>query len=151
MTTMTMTHSTDQIQAAIVETFKTLPDWDSRYKHIIQLGKQLPNMADADKTADNIVKGCQSQVWMTASLNDDGTITFIADSDAVIVRGLISLILRLYSGQTPQTILETRPSFIDDIEMTQHISAQRSNGLHAMIKQIQFYAIAYKMKLEQGL
>lgn len=137
------------IQDAIVAEFEAFKDWDSRYKHLIQLGKALPNLPDTDKTEDNIVKGCQSQVWMITELKPDGNLYFYADSDAMIVRGLIALLLRVYSGHPPKAIMATRPSFIDRIQMTQHISAQRSNGLHAMIKQIQFYALAYQMKLEQ--
>jgi len=141
--------NTIAIQDAIVAEFEAFGDWDARYKHIIELGKNLDPFPETARTEDNIVKGCQSQVWMIAHLEAD-KMMIQADSDALIVRGLIALILRLYSGQTPDTILTTKPEFIERINMGQHLSMTRSNGLAAMIKQIQFYALAFKMKLAQG-
>ncbi len=135
-------------QAAIVTQFNALPDWDARYKYIIDLGKQLPSLPDADKNDDNIVRGCQSQVWMVAS-EDGGKVYFKADSDALIVRGLVALILQVYSGQPPEAILANPPEFINQIDMGKHLSMQRSNGLAAMVKQIQMYALGYKVKLAQ--
>ncbi len=135
-----------QIQDQIVQEFEALNDWDVRYKHIIQLGKNLPDFPDSARLEENLIKGCQSQVWMTAELKEDGRVCFQADSDAMIVRGLVSLLLRLYSGQPPETILATVPEFFERIEMGKHLSMQRSNGLHAMIKQMKFYALAFQMK-----
>jgi cysteine desulfuration protein SufE len=135
-------------QQAIVEQFAQLPDWDARYKYIIDLGKQLPGVEDAHKTDDNIVRGCQSQVWMVAD-ESDGKVIFKADSDALIVRGLIALIVQVYSGQSPEDILAHPPEFINQIDMGKHLSMQRSNGLAAMVKQIQMYALGYKVKLAQ--
>jgi len=138
------------IQNQIVDEFNAFTDWDARYKHIIELGKALPDFPEAARTEDNIVKGCQSQVWMLAELSDDGRVVFEADSDAMIVRGLVSLLLRVYSNQPPAVILQTDPEFIDRINMSQHISMQRSNGLFAMIKQMKFYALAFQMKAAQA-
>ncbi len=135
-------------QAAIVAKFNQLPDWNARYKYIIDLGKQLPSLPDEHKTEDNIVRGCQSQVWMVAD-EQDGMVIFTADSDALIVKGLIALILQVYSGQPPEAILANPPEFINQIDMGKHLSMQRSNGLAAMVKQIQMYALGYKVKLAQ--
>lgn len=135
-------------QHAIVNQFNALPDWDTKYAHIIDLGKKLPPLDESHKTEDNIVRGCQSQVWMVSELDGDKVI-FKADSDALIVKGLIALILSVYSGQTPADILANPPSFLEDIDMGKHLSMQRSNGLAAMVKQIQMYALAYKVKLGQ--
>lgn len=146
----TMPVSPDDIQNQIVEEFEAFKDWDERYKHIIDLGKALPEFPEEARTEDNIVKGCQSQVWMIADLQD-GNMVIKADSDAMIVRGLVSLVLRLYSGQPPAVVLQTKPEFIERINMGQHLSMQRSNGLAAMIKQIQFYALAFQAKVAAGL
>ncbi len=145
MTVMT----TQEIQDGIVREFEALSDWDARYRHLIQLGKNLPDFPESARVEENIIKGCQSQVWMLAELKPDGIIEFQADSDAMIVRGLVSLLLRLYSGQTPDVILATAPEFLERIDMGKHLSMQRSNGLHAMMKQMKFYALAFKMK--QGI
>lgn len=143
---MTNALSIQDTQHQLIEEFLHITDWDARYAHIIELGKALPKLDDALKTDDNIVRGCQSQVWMVSQYNDDNTITFQADSDALIVRGLIAMILRVYNGYTPDDILATPPEFLEKMELGKHISMTRSNGLAAMIKQIQFYAMAYKAK-----
>ncbi len=144
------TKSLAEIQDEIVAEFESLKDWDERYKHIIDLGRKLPKFPEEHRVEKNMVKGCQSQVWMVADLADDGRVYFQADSDAMIVRGLIALLLRLYSGHAPDEILSARPEFVERINMSQHISMTRSNGLFAMIKQIQLYALAFKMKQQQG-
>lgn len=137
-------------QAAIIEEFNQLPDWDARYKHIIDLGKALPALPEEHRVESNLVRGCQSQVWMVAELDDEAKVQFLADSDALIVRGLVALILRVYSGQPPQEILTHPPDFIEKIEMGKHLSMQRSNGLAAMMKQIQLYALAFQTKLQMA-
>lgn len=141
--TMTNTASITETQHELVNEFLAIDDWDARYAHIIELGKALSPLADEHKTDDNIVRGCQSQVWMVSNY-ENGLVTFKADSDALIVRGLIAMILRVYSGHTPDDILANPPEFLEKMELGKHISMTRSNGLAAMIKQIQFYAMAYK-------
>lgn len=139
--------SIDAIQQEIICEFEGLKEWTDRYKHIIALGKQVNSFPEEHKKDQNIVKGCQSRVWLHAELENDGCIHFFADSDAAIVRGLIALLLRFYSGQTPDTILTTPPAFIQKIGMDQHLSMTRSNGLASMVKQMKIYAMAYKSKL----
>ncbi len=121
--------------------------WEDRYRHIIDLGKSLPPMREDDKTEDLKVRGCQSQVWLKAELRPDRTLHFIADSDALIVKGLIAMLLRIYSDRTPQEILASDPDFIRELGLAQHLSPSRANGLNAMIKQIKYYALAFQMKL----
>ncbi|MEX2604273.1 MAG: SufE family protein [Gracilimonas sp.] len=132
-----------EIQNRIVREFELLQDWPERYKYIIKLGDKLEPISEADKTEDNLVKGCQSQVWLNAEMQDDKVI-FKADSDAAITKGLVALMVRFYSGQTPEVILETKPEFIDKIGMAQHLSPTRANGLSSMVKQMKIYAMAFK-------
>ncbi|MGM0587891.1 MAG: SufE family protein [Bacteroidota bacterium] len=145
-----MPKSVDDIQDRIVREFELLSDWTERYKYIIKLGDKLDPLDEKHKIEENLVRGCQSQVWLVADQNDDGTITFKADSDAAIVKGLVSLMVRLYSGQKPDTILNTNPEFIGRIGMEKHLSPTRSNGLASMVKQMKIYAMAYKSKQEQA-
>ncbi|MBK8189177.1 MAG: SufE family protein [Vampirovibrionales bacterium] len=140
---------TDALQEAIVAEFSALESWDARYRHLIELGRRLPAFPQTLHDDNHLVRGCQSQVWMHVTLSDQGYIQLIADSDALIVRGLVALLLRIYSDQTPETILATRPTFIERIEMSRHISMQRANGLAAMIKQIQLYALAFQLQRAQ--
>lgn len=135
-------------QDEIIQEFDRYSDWTDKYKYLIALGKDLPSMQEEHKTDDNIVKGCQSRVWLHANLEDQ-KIAFTADSDAAIVRGLIALLLRFYSGRTPDEILMTQPEFFKKIGMDQHLSMTRSNGLASMIKQMKIYAMAYKAKLSR--
>jgi cysteine desulfuration protein SufE len=144
-----MGQSIAEKQAAITASFNAIEDWESRYRKIIQLGKAMPDMPEALKTESNKVKGCQSQVWLHAAL-DDGRIVFQADSDAAIVRGLIGLLLEVYSGQPPAEILAADETFIDEIGLIEHLSQTRSNGLSAMIKQIKYYALAYDALLKRA-
>jgi cysteine desulfuration protein SufE len=137
-----------EVQDDIIQEFDRYSDWTDKYKYLIALGKDLPSMEEAHKTDDNIVKGCQSRVWLHADLEDQ-KIDFTADSDAAIVRGLIALLLRFYSGRTPDEILMTQPDFFKKIGMDQHLSMTRSNGLASMIKQMKIYAMAYKTKLSR--
>lgn len=130
-----------------VELFIKIEDWQDRYKKIIDLGKSLPPMREEFKIETNKVKGCQSQVWLGVDFKD-GLIYFEGDSDASIVKGIVALLLGVYSGSTPDEILSTKPTFIEDIGLKQHLSMSRSNGLNSMIKQITIYAMAFKAKLQ---
>jgi cysteine desulfuration protein SufE len=135
----------EQRQDRIIREFKVLDDWMDKYKHIIQLGTQLNPLSPEDKNDSNLVKGCQSQVWLVASYNN-GQVKFEADSDAAITKGLIALVVRLYSKQSPEQILKTQPRFIHEIGMTEHLSPTRANGLASMIKQMKIYAMAFASK-----
>jgi cysteine desulfuration protein SufE len=145
-----MPKSVGEIQDRIVREFELLSDWTERYKYIIKLGKKLEPLEEEHKIEENLVRGCQSQVWLVAEQDGEGNVQFRADSDAAIVKGLVSLMVRLYSGQTPQTILDTEPQFIERIGMEKHLSPTRSNGLVSMVKQMKIYAMAYKSKEEQA-
>lgn len=135
----------EQRQDRIIREFKVFDDWMDKYKHIIQLGTQLNPLSPEDKNDSNLVKGCQSQVWLVASYNN-GQVKFEADSDAAITKGLIALVVRLYSKQSPEQILKTQPRFIHEIGMTEHLSPTRANGLASMIKQMKIYAMAFASK-----
>jgi len=128
----------------IADDFSRFTDWESRYKHIIEVGKLLPAYPENFRSDEWKVKGCQSQVWLKPELLSSGEILFYADSDALIVKGLVSLLHQLYSGATPSEILETQPDFIASLGLTQHLSPSRSNGLFSMIKQIKYYAAAFQ-------
>jgi cysteine desulfuration protein SufE len=129
----------------IIKEFELLQDWPERYKYIIKLGDKLDPLPEEARVEDNLVKGCQSQVWLTASMEDDNVI-FKADSDAAITKGLVSLMVRFYSGRKPDVIIEKKPEFIDKIGMSQHLSPTRANGLASMVKQMKIYAMAFKAK-----
>jgi cysteine desulfuration protein SufE len=132
-------------QNEIVAEFSGLTDWEDRYKKLIELGKALPNLPDSKKLDDFKVKGCQSQVWIHARM-EDGHILFEADSDALLVRGLVALLLRVYSNATPAEILSTPPDFVKEIGLESKLSPSRANGLISMIKQMKFYAMAFSLK-----
>lgn len=138
-----------EIQQSIIDEFQSFSDWTDRYKHIIKQGRNLEPLDDKYKVEENLVRGCQSQVWLHTSL-EDGKVIFEADSDAAITKGLVALMVRLYSGQEPETIIATPPEFIKKIGMQQHLSPTRSNGLASMVKQMKIYAMAYKSKLAEG-
>ena len=125
--------------------FLGFPDWESRYKHLIELGKKLPEMDSSLKIESNKIKGCQSQVWLSAH-ELDGKIFFSADSDASIVKGIVALLVYVYSESTFDEILTTKPIFLEEIGLKEHLSMSRANGLTAMVKQITFYAMAFKVK-----
>lgn len=131
----------------IVEEFALFDSWDDKYEYIIDLGKKLPPLAVEHKIDGNKVKGCQSTVWLAASLRD-GKVYFEADSDAVIVKGLISMLIRVLSGRTPDEILNAPLNFINEIGMTTHLAQTRSNGLLSMVKQMKNYALAFKIKMQ---
>lgn len=122
-------------------------DWMERYEYMIELGKSLPLIDEASKTDDNLIKGCQSKVWVSAKL-EDSKIVFSADSDAIITKGIIAILIRVFSNQTPQAIIEADTDFIDEIGLKEHLSPTRANGLVSMIKQIKMYAIAYQTQLQ---
>lgn len=134
---------------ALVKDFTQFKDWEDRYRHLIDLGKKLPAMNEAEKTESNKVKGCQSQVWLSAKL-ENGKIFFEADSDASIVKGIVALLVEVYSGSTPDEILMTKPTFLEDLGLREHLSMSRANGLNSMMKQISFYAMAFKAKMQMG-
>lgn len=134
-------------QERIVREFSLLEDWQERYKHIIRLGQKMPALDPKHQVEENLVRGCQSQVWLIASLQD-GNVLFEADSDAAITKGLVALLVRFYSGETPETILSTEPTFIQKIGMQEHLSPTRSNGLISMVRQMKIYAMAFKSKVE---
>lgn len=136
----------NEIQDEIIEEFEGLTDWMDRYAYIIDLGNTLPDYPEALKTPENLIEGCQSRVWIDAKEEADGELKFEADSDALIVKGIVALLLRVLSGHTPQEILDADLYFIDKIGLKEHLSPTRSNGLVSMVKQIHNYALAYKTK-----
>lgn len=133
----------------LIGEFAGFGDWEDRYKHIIKLGKELPPMNEDYRVEKNKVKGCQSQVWLYPELKE-GKVYFHADSDAAIVKGIIAVLLSVYNGATPDEILATKPTFLDDIGLREHLSMSRANGLSAMLKQISMYAIAFKARAQMG-
>ncbi|MFN7013158.1 MAG: SufE family protein [Bacteroidia bacterium] len=132
-------------QKEIIDEFEFLTDWMEKYEHIIELGKSLPLIQEQYKTENNIIKGCQSRVWLHADLID-GKVIYTADSDAIITKGMIALMIRALSGLTPDEIINAELHFIDKIGLKEHLSPTRSNGLLSMIKQMKLYAIAFKAK-----
>lgn len=136
----------NETQDEIVEEFTLLDDWMDRYQLLIDMGEELAPLPDACKTEQNLIDGCQSRVWLDARLADDGHITFRAESDALIVKGIVSLLVRVLSGHTPQEILDAELYFIDRIGLHEHLSPTRSNGLVAMVKQMRLYALAFQSK-----
>ncbi len=132
----------EEIQQEIIEEFSMYEDWMDKYGYLIELGNDLDDLDPKDKNDQNIIKGCQSRVWLVADLVN-GKIIFRGESDAVIVKGLVALLLRVVTGRTPKELLENELHFIDDIGLKQHLSPTRSNGLVAMVKQIKLYAVAY--------
>jgi cysteine desulfuration protein SufE len=137
-----------QIQDEIIADFAFFGDWMDKYEYIIQLGKELPMIDEQYKTEENLIKGCQSRVWMHAEIRD-GRLFFTADSDAIITKGLVSLVIKVLSSQTPKDIVEANLYFVDAIGLSSHLSPTRSNGLLSMIKQIKLYALAYQAKSVQ--
>jgi len=135
----------EDIQKEIIEDFDLFEDWMQRYEFIIEMGKSLPLINDNNKTEDNLIKGCQSKVWLHADYENEKLI-FSADSDAILTKGIISLLLRVYSDQTPENILKADPFFIDEIGLKEHLSPTRANGLLSMVKQIKLLALAYQTK-----
>jgi cysteine desulfuration protein SufE len=135
-----------EIQEEIIDEFSMFDDWMDRYEYIIDLGKSLPIIHDQYKLDENLIKGCQSKVWLFSELENE-TIKYTADSDAILTKGIAALLLRVYSGQKPSDILTAETSFIDKIGLKEHLSPTRANGLVSMVKQIKMYAIAQQTKL----
>ncbi len=132
-------------QQEIVEEFEMFEDWMQKYEYLIELGKSLPLIDEQHKTDDNLIKGCQSKVWLHAE-NDGNKVTYTADSDAIITKGLIALMIRSLSNQTPQEIVAADMSFIDEVGLKEHLSPTRANGLVSMIKQMKYYALALQAR-----
>lgn len=141
-----MTMEIEEIQNEIIDEFSMFEDWEERYQYMIDLGKDLPLIDAQYKTDDNLIKGCQSKVWVHADLVDN-QIIFTADSDAIITKGIIAILIRTFSNQNPQDIITANTDFIDQIGLKDHLSPTRANGLVSMIKQLKMYAIAYQTKL----
>lgn len=142
---MSTPQTIQETEKEIVEEFSLFDSWDDKYEYIIDLGKKLPELDAKHKTDENRVRGCQSTVWLVADYKD-GKVFFKAESDAVIVKGLISMLIRVLSGHTPDEIINAKLGFIQEIGMTTHLAQTRSNGLVAMVKQMKNYALAYKVK-----
>ena len=140
-------NSIQETQEEIVDEFALFDEWMDKYEHIIELGKDLPLIDEQYKTDENLIKGCQSKVWLHAALKD-GKIIFTADSDAIITKGIVGLVIRVFSNHTPQEIIDADLFFIDQIGLQEHLSPTRSNGLLSMLKQIRMYAIAFNSKFE---
>ena len=133
------------IQEEIIDEFSMFDDWMERYEYIIELGKTLPLIDKNHKTEDNIIKGCQSKVWVNGEMIED-KIVFTADSDAILTKGIIAILIRTFSNQSPQDILDANTDFIDEIGLKEHLSPTRANGLVSMIKKIKMYALAFQAK-----
>ncbi len=139
----------NKIQDEIVAEFQQFDDWLDRYELLIDYGNSLPAINEKLKTPQNIIEGCQSRVWISAKLNEENCIVLQGDSDTVLVKGIVSLLVRIYSNQTPKDVLENELYFVEKIGLQEHLSPTRSNGLLAMIKQIKLYAMVFKMQLEK--
>jgi len=139
--------SIKEIQEEIIEEFNLFDDWMERYEYLIDLGKSLASINPQYQIEENLIKGCQSKVWLHAQFEYDKVI-FTAASDAILTKGIIALLLRVFSNKTPQEILDAEVSFIDEIGLKEHLSPTRANGLVSMIKQIKFYALAFKSKMQ---
>ncbi|MFN8351106.1 MAG: SufE family protein [Flavobacteriales bacterium] len=139
---MTNASTLTQTQQELIDEFAMFSDWQDRYEHLIELGKDLPLIAPEHKTDDNLVRGCQSRVWLHAS-PQNGLVHFTADSDAMITKGIVALLVRVFNDRTPQEILGASTEFIDQIGLRAHLSPNRANGLSAMIDQMKRYALAY--------
>lgn len=140
----------DEIQDELIDEFNDIDDWMDRYAYIIDMGNALDPMPEEYKTPQFLIEGCQSRAWLHAELDDEGKVVFRADSDAIIVKGIISMLLKVLSGHTPAEIADAKLYFIDKIGLAENLSPTRSNGLAALVKQMRLYAMAYKAKLEAG-
>lgn len=135
-----------EIQDEIVDEFSMFDDWMQRYEYMIDLGKSLPLIDESLKKDENLIKGCQSKVWVHGEMKDD-KLVFTADSDAIITKGIIAILIRAFSNQPPAAIIDANTDFIDEIGLKEHLSPTRANGLVSMIKQLKLYAIAYQTQL----
>ena len=139
----------EETQQDIIDEFSDMEDWMDKYAYIIDLGNAVPPIDEKYRTPEHLIEGCQIRVWLNAEL-EDGKVIFTADSDAIIVKGIISLLIKVLSGHTPDEIRESDLHFIDAIGLAEHLSPTRSNGLAAMVKQMRMYALAYKTKMEMN-
>lgn len=137
--------SINDIQDEIIDEFSAMDDWMDRYSLLIDFGNELPALPEKDKTEQNLIEGCQSKVWFTAHL-EDGKIVYQGDSDAILVKGIVALLIKVLSGHTPKEILESDLYFVERINLKEHLSPTRSNGLVAMLKQMRYYALAFEAK-----
>lgn len=137
----------EAIQEELIDEFSLFDDWMQRYEYMIELGKSLPLIDENLKTEDKLIKGCQSKVWLNSEMKD-GKIIFTADSDAIITKGIIAILVRAFSNQKPQAILDANTDFIDEIGLKEHLSPTRANGLVSMIKQMKMYALAYQTQVK---
>lgn len=137
----------EAIQEELIDEFSMFEDWMQRYEYMIDLGKSLPLIDGNLKNDDKLIKGCQSKVWLNSEMKD-GKIIFTADSDAIITKGIIAVLVRVFSNQKPQAILDANTDFIDEIGLKEHLSPTRANGLVSMIKQMKMYALAYQTQLK---
>ena len=135
-----------ELQEEIIDEFSMFEDWMERYEYIIDLGKSLPLIDETYKIDQNLIKGCQSKVWLHSELQD-GKLVFTADSDAILTKGIVALLLRVFNEQDPASIIAAEMAFIDQIELKEHLSPTRANGLVSMIKQIKLYALAFQTKM----
>jgi len=134
----------NEIQDQIIEEFSAYDEWLDKYEYLIELANTLDVIEESKKTPDNIIQGCQSRVWLDATLENNGTISFRADSDAIITKGIIALLIRVFNHQTPDDIVDANLYFVDEIGLSANLSPTRANGLVAMIKQIRYYALAFR-------
>lgn len=138
----------EKIQEELIDEFSMFDDWMQRYEYMIDLGKSLPLIDENLKNDDKLIKGCQSKVWLNSEMKDD-KIIFTADSDAIITKGIIAILVRVFSDQKPQAILDANTDFIDEIGLKEHLSPTRANGLVSMIKQMKMYALAYQTQVNK--
>ncbi len=138
--------SIQEIEQEIIEEFSNFEDWMDKYSYIIEIGNSCPMIDEKDKVESNLIKGCQSRVWVSAKLNNEGLMEISADSDAVITKGIITLLLRVFNNQKPEDVYAADLKFVDEIGLKSHLSPTRSNGLLSMIKQIKLYALAFSVK-----
>ena len=136
----------EAIQEELIDEFSMFDDWMQRYEYMIELGRSLPLIDENLKTDDKLIKGCQSKVWLNSEMKN-GKIIFTADSDTIITKGIIAVLVRVFSNQKPQAILDANTNFIDEIGLKEHLSPTRANGLVSMIKQMKMYALAYQTQL----
>ncbi len=140
-----MTESIQEREEEIIDEFSMFPDWMEKYEHLIELGKTLPVIAEEHRKDENLIKGCQSRVWLHADMDND-RVHYTADSDALITKGIIALMIRVLDNQPPKDIVAADLGFIDQIGLKEHLSPTRSNGLVSMVKQMKFYALAHQAK-----
>jgi cysteine desulfuration protein SufE len=141
----------NEIQDEIVDEFAMFDDWSDKYEYIIDIGKKLPPLPAEYKTEENKIKGCQSQVWLHSQLTEEGKVLFEGDSDAIIVRGLVGLLIRILSGQKPEEVAKADLYFIDKVGMSGHLAQTRSNGLASMVKQMKLDSLAYQARLGHNI